>query len=201
MWIAKVVSLTVLTPLAAMLAMGAVSACLTPSREAPKDPAPPASVDAKGSESTASPPNAGVDSPPPNAAQASAAANDPPPDPPAPPPNALDAPPSGPQRSVAQCQALWDGMQQKVERFDAAHSACKSDADCATVPGRACLGACDTAIPKGAVKEREALISKIGQNECTTFLDGCSRTLPIPVPSCPMYVPVCTGGKCTAKMK
>ena len=47
-------------------------------------------------------------------------------------PPSFDPPPSGPQRPLAECKALWDGMQRKVQRFDASHSACKSDADCAT---------------------------------------------------------------------
>lgn len=195
--IAKVISLSILAPLAAMIGVGAVSACGGPSSDAPKEPTPG--------------PAAGTDAPPPPATPATPpeqsaeptsapAANGAPSDAPAEatPPNAI---PTGPKRSLAECTALWDGMQQKVQRFDAAHSACKSDADCATVPARACLGACDTAVAKGAVKEREELQSKISEKECMAFIGGCSGTLPIPVPSCPMYVPVCTGGKCAAKMK
>lgn len=202
MLIAKVISLTALVPLGAMLVAGGISACLTPSRDAPRDPAPPAAAPATASDPTALPPSAGVAEIPAPAtavAQSTPAAQDPPEDPSEPPPSF--GAPSGPQRPRAQCQALWDGMQQKVESFDAAHRKCNGDADCATVPGRVCLGACETAVAKGAVKERDALFSKIGQNECKTFIDGCSRTLPIPVPSCPMYVPFCSGGVCAAKMK
>jgi hypothetical protein len=203
MLIAKVVSLTALVPLGAMLVAGGISACLTPSREAPKDPAPPAPVEARGSDtgSPLPPPSAGAAETPPTAvAQTTPAAQDSPEERSEPPPS-FGSPQSGPQRPLAQCKALWDGMQQKVESFDVSHRKCNGDADCATVPGRVCLGACETAVAKDAVKEREALFSKIGQNECKAFMEGCSRTLPIPVPSCPMYVPFCSGGVCAAKMK
>jgi hypothetical protein len=168
-----------------------------PSSDAPKEPGPAAATN---SPPPATPPpeqNAGQQ----NEGQASSpAAEEPPADPAgasAPP----DAPPSGPKRSLKECTSLWDGMQQKVASFDASHRACKSDADCATAPGRVCLGACETAVSKGAVKERDALFKKIGETECKAFMGGCSSTLPIPIPSCPMYVPVCAGGKCTAEMK
>jgi hypothetical protein len=200
MLIAKVISLTALVPLGAMLVAGGISACLTPSRESSRDPAPPAAALVTGSDPGSSPPSAGAaEAPPTVAAQSTSAAQAPPEEPSEPP--SYEPPPSGPQRPLAQCKALWDGMQQKVESFDVSHRKCNGDADCATVPGRVCLGACETAVAKGAVKERDALFSKIGQNECKAFMEGCSRTLPIPVPSCPMYVPFCSGGVCAAKMK
>jgi hypothetical protein len=180
---ARIVSLMIAAPFAWIAAAGAISACGAPSE--PKDPALPAPAPASASGSE---PGQGSATPPAVTAE-----------PAVPPPPAETR--AAQDLSVTECKALWDGMQQKVGRFDAAHRACKADADCATVSGRACLASCSTAISKGSVGDRQALLEKIHESECKTFLEACAMKVPIPVPSCPQYVPVCAGGRCSAQMR
>jgi hypothetical protein len=47
-------------------------------------------------------------------------------------------------------------------------------AHCATVPGRVRLGACEKAVSKEAVKERDARFKKIGEAECKAFMGDAS---------------------------
>jgi hypothetical protein len=200
MSLARIVSLTIAAPFAWIAAAGAISACGAPSE--PKDPALPAPPSASGSDPGQRSATAAPESVPRSVAQQTAElppamTAEGPADPPAPPAGTRAAQ----DLSVNQCKALWDGMQQKVGRFDEAHRACNADADCATVSGRACLGSCSTAISKGSVSDRQALLEKIHESECKTFLEACAMKVPIPVPSCPPYVPVCVGGRCSAQRK
>jgi hypothetical protein len=92
-------------------------------------------------------------------------------------------------------------MQAGPNAVKAKYRACTTDADCATVPGRACLGACDDAIATAGVPAHQRAMKAI-EPACNAFINGpCMYSYPIPVPTCPMMIPRCVGGACTAQMK
>jgi len=113
-------------------------------------------------------------------------------------------PPAKPAKplSTAECNKLWDHAQKTdAAAYAAASKACSANTDCEAVHVRACLADCNSAaIAKSASTAYEKVRATIEATDCKTWFDGsCVTATPMPVPSCPMYVPICAGGKCATK--
>jgi hypothetical protein len=92
-------------------------------------------------------------------------------------------------------------MQAGPNAVKAKYHACSTDSDCVTVPGRACLGSCEDAIAKAGLAEHQRAM-KATDPACDAFVKGpCMYSYPIAVPTCPMMIPRCVGGACTAQSR
>jgi hypothetical protein len=105
--------------------------------------------------------------------------------------------------STAQCNKLWDHAQKAdADAYASADKKCATAADCEAVHVRACLADCASGgIAKSASAAYAKVRATIDATDCKAWFDGsCVTKTPTPVPSCPMYVAICSGGICGTKI-
>jgi hypothetical protein len=110
--------------------------------------------------------------------------------------------PSKPLSTTA-CNKLWDHAQNTdAAAYASADKKCATAADCEAVHVRACLADCESGgIAKSASAAYAKVRAKIEATDCRAWIDGsCVTKTPMPVPSCPMYVPTCNSGTCATKI-
>lgn len=114
-------------------------------------------------------------------------------------------PPAKPGKplSATECNKLWDHAQDAdASAYAAAAKTCSADADCEAVHVRACLADCASGgIAKSASAAYAGVRATVQATDCKKWFDGnCAMKTPMPVPSCPMRVPICTSGNCATKI-
>ena len=113
-----------------------------------------------------------------------------------------DMAPKGPAMSKGSCEAL---LKKTVAATDAAEAAanskaCATDADCAVVMDGYCMhGSCGASVVKSEAASFTKTLKAASEPACSAWYDGgCPAKVPVPMPSCPMYVPECKAGRCTS---
>ena len=103
-----------------------------------------------------------------------------------------------------ECDALVDEANSALdaERI-AVDKACKKDADCMPVKGRACGFNCTTgAIPKSEEKEWNETLTKVKDGQCKKWNDNeCAKLKTKPAPTCQERKVWCDKGHCALKEK
>lgn len=104
----------------------------------------------------------------------------------------------------AECDALVDDANQALdaERI-AVDKACKKDADCMPIKGRACAFDCSTgAIPKAEEKDWTETLTKVKGEQCKKWGEGgCASLRAKPMPTCGDRNVWCDKGHCALKDK
>jgi hypothetical protein len=118
--------------------------------------------------------------------------------------SAADAGGSGKSDKQTECDALVDDANSALdaERI-AVDKACKKDADCMPVKGRACGFVCTTgAIPKVEEKEWNETLKKVQDGQCKKWNDNeCAKLKTKPPPTCQDRKVWCDKGHCALKEK
>ena len=110
------------------------------------------------------------------------------------------ATPAAPAKMTAsECDALVDEANHELdaERIKV-DKACKKDADCVVIKGRACSFACSNgAIPKAEQAEWDGTVTKVKDGQCKKWADNdCAKTTPPKTPTCKDVKPGCKAGHC-----
>lgn len=107
-----------------------------------------------------------------------------------------------PRSDIEECKALYARAQVEAnEAFDAAKKDCASASDCVLASKRGCLSDCGGyAIAKSSYPAWKTAFDKIGTTTCQKYRDGnCLAKVPMPIPTCPAYRPLCEHGTCVAR--
>jgi hypothetical protein len=107
-----------------------------------------------------------------------------------------------PRSDIEECKALHDRAQvEAAEAFDAAKKDCVSAGDCILVSKRGCLNDCNGyAIARSSYPAWKTAFDRIGATTCQKYRDGnCLAKVPMAIPTCPMYRPLCEHGACVAR--
>lgn len=113
-------------------------------------------------------------------------------------PAASASPSGGPASETVDCAGLLGAATARLDLARMKHTRCKTDGDCVTVRGGACVAACDEAIAVTGAAEYEQA-RKRAQPLCDIFFrTDCIHKHPIPVPTCPMMKARCMASTCMA---
>ncbi|MDI3288184.1 hypothetical protein [Polyangium sp. 15x6] len=111
------------------------------------------------------------------------------------------SPPAAAPPSTAACDTLRAEVRDALGKAQAKSAACKTEADCEILSDGICMAAsCGVSIAKAARATYEADRKRITEPACESWTkSGCDKLVPIPIPSCPMLVPICKDGVCTSR--
>lgn len=113
----------------------------------------------------------------------------------------------GSTRGVAECDALRASAEASAKQatelvtLRMSDLACYVNADCVELPPPSCVPNCGGyAVPKGARKSVERLLHDIDEGACKTWATSdCAKIAPMPMASCPAYVPACKDKRCVMR--
>src|SRR5262249_20686173 len=95
------------------------------------------------------------------------------------------------------CAGLQSTARDEVAGAIEAHTACKGDADCTTVPlAASCFDACTRAASIEGKSAIDAAVAKVNGGQCLRFPSGGCRRAPVP-PCAPRRPVSCKSGVCS----